>query len=129
MDMYKGYIIYELSESRKGRENLNLLSIIAAEKIYNMIPYSGKILKVKENGIIVNLGLFDGVKEGTELVIYTDSRSRLNNETIKYAETFTVKEADTFISFAEPGRLDVLKEIDSTNIIYPLMKRRARMIE
>ena len=129
MDMYKGYIIYELTESRKGRENLNLLSIITAEKIYNVIPYSGKILKVKDNGIIVNLGLFDGVKEGTELVVYTDIKSRINNETTKYAESFTVKEADTFISFAEPGRLDILKEIDSTNIIYPLMKRRARMID
>ena len=86
-------------------------------------------MKVKDTGVIVNLGLFDGVKEGTELVIYKDSRSRLNNETIKYAEIFTVKESDTFISYAEPDRLDVLREIDSTNTVYPLMKRRARMIE
>ncbi|MCL2154543.1 MAG: tetratricopeptide repeat protein [Leptospirales bacterium] len=129
MDVNKGYIIYELSESRKGRENLNLISLSIAEKIYNIIPYSGKVLKVKDDGIIVNLGLFDGVNEGTELVIYVDSRSRLNNEAIRYAETFTVKEADTFISYAEPNRLDVLKEIDSTNIVYPLMKRRSRMIE
>jgi len=129
MDMHKGYIIYELSESRKGRENLNILSISTAEKIYNIIPYKGKVLKVKDTGIIVNLGLFDGVREGTELVIYKDNRSRINNEAIKYAEIFTVKESDTFISYAEPDRLDVLKEIDSTNTIYPLMKRRARMIE
>ncbi|MCL1834463.1 MAG: tetratricopeptide repeat protein [Leptospirales bacterium] len=129
MDVNKGYIIYELYDSKKGRENLNLLSISTAEKIYNIIPYSGKILKVKEDGIIINLGLFDGVKEGAELVVYTDNRSRLSNEKIKYAETFTVKETDTFISYAEPGRPDVLKEIDSTNIIYPLMKRRGRMIE
>lgn len=129
MDVNKGYIIYELSESKKGRENLNLISISTAEKIYNIIPYSGKVLKVKDNGVIVNLGLFDGVKEGSELVIYMDSRSRLNNEAIKYAEIFTVKEADTFISYAEPDRLDILKNIDSTNSIYPLMKRRGRLIE
>ena len=129
MDMNKGYIIYELSDSRRGRENLNILSITTAEKLYNIIPYKGKVLKVKEAGVIVNLGLFDGVKEGSELVIYMDSRSELNNEIRKYAEIFTVKEADTFISYAEPSRAEVLKEIDSTNTIYPLMKRRAKRIE
>jgi hypothetical protein len=100
-----------------------------AEKIYNTIPYNGKVLKVKDDGILLNLGLFDGVKEGTELVIYRDSRSRLNNETIRYAEIFTVKETDTFISYAEPDRPEILREIDSTNSVYPLMKRRARKIE
>jgi tetratricopeptide (TPR) repeat protein len=129
MDLYRGYIIYELTESKKGRENLNLLSIMIAEKIYNTIPYSGKVLKVKDDGILLNLGLFDGVKEGTELVIYRDSRSRLNNETIRYAEIFTVKETDTFISYAEPDRPGILREIDSTNSVYPLMKRQARRIE
>ncbi len=129
MDMNRGYIIYELSESKKGRENLNLLSIMTAEKIYNIIPYNGKVLKVKDDGILLNLGLFDGVKEGTELVIYRDSSSRLNNETIRYAEIFTVKETDTFISYAEPDRPDILREIDSSNSVYPLMKRRARKLE
>ncbi len=129
MDLNRGYIIYELTESKKGRENLNLLSIMIAEKIYNIIPYNGKVLKVKDDGILLNLGLFDGVKEGTELVIYRDSSSRLNNETIRYAEIFTVKETDTFISYAEPDRPDILREIDSTNNVYPLMKRRARKIE
>lgn len=129
MDLNRGYIIYELTESKKGRENLNLLSILMAEKIYDVIPYNGKVLKVKDNGILLNLGLFDGVKEGTELVIYRDSSSRLNNETIRYAEIFTVKESDTFISYAEPDRPDILREIDSTNSVYPLMKRRARKIE
>jgi len=129
MDLNRGYIIYELTESKKGRENLNLLSILTAEKIYNIIPYSGKVLKVKDNGIILNLGLIDGVKDGTELVIYRDSNSRLNNETIRYVETFTVKETDTFISYAEPDRPDILREIDSTNSVYPLMKRRARKLE
>jgi len=129
MDLNRGYIIYELTDSKKGRENLNLLSILIAGKIYDIIPYNGKVLKVKEKGILLNLGLFDGVKDGTELVIYRDSNSRLNNETIRYAEIFTVKETDTFISYAEPDRPDILKEIDSTNNIYPLMKRRARKIE
>ncbi len=129
MDLNRGYIIYELTESKKGRENLNLLSVMTAEKIYNIIPYNGKVLKVKDNGILLNLGLFDGVKEGTELVIYRDSSSRLNNETIRYAEIFTVKETDTFISYAEPDRADILREIDSTNSVYPLMKRRARKLE
>ena len=129
MDLNRGYIIYEMTESKKGRENLNLLSILTAEKIYNIIPYSGKVLKVKDDGILLNLGLFDGVKEGTELVIYRDSNSRLNNETIRYAEIFTVKETDTFISYAEPDRPGILKEIDSSSVVYPLMKRRAHKIE
>ena len=55
MDLNRGYIIYELTESRKGRENLNLLSIMIAEKIYDTIPYNGKVLKVL-NSVAVKYG-------------------------------------------------------------------------
>ncbi len=128
MDMEKGYIISEFEVSGKGKENLEQVAIKTAGKIYGTVPYTGRILKLKESGIVVNLGLVDGVKEGTQLVIYLDSRSRSTNEAVRYGEIFTVKETDTFICYAEPDSSDALKSVDSTFTVYPLQKRRARRL-
>lgn len=128
MDMNRGYIISEFEISGRGKESLGLVSMKTAGRIYNTIPYSGKILKLKDEGILVNLGLVDGVTTGTQLVIYLDSRSRLTNDAIRYGEIFTVKESDTFICYAVPDRLDALKDVDSTYSVYPLQKRRARKL-
>lgn len=128
MDIERGYIISEFEVSGKGRENMGLGAVRAAEKIFNSVPYSGRILKLKEEGILVNLGLIDGVTDGTQLVIYLDSRSGATNDAVRSAEIFTVKETDTFLCYAVPDRPDVLKDVDSTYTVYPLQKRRARKL-
>jgi len=128
MDMNKGYIISEFEVTGKGRENLGSVSMKTAVKLYDTIPYSGRILKLKEEGILVNLGLIDGVTGGSQLVIYMNSRSRATGDRIRYAEVFTVKESDTFICYAVPDRAQALNEIDSTYGVYPLKKRRAKKL-
>jgi len=126
MDMNKGYIISEFEVSARGRENLGSVSLKTAVRLYETIPYSGKILKLKDDGIVVNLGLIDGVKAGSRLVIYMSSRSRATGDMVRYAEIFTVKESDTFICYAEPDSSGALKEVDSTFVVYPLQQRRAK---
>jgi hypothetical protein len=129
MDVEKGIIIGEISDSKKGKENLAKISLNIAGKLYDMIPYNGRVIKTKENGILVNLGLFDGLKTGSQLVIYRNSRARSTNDIMRTGELLTVKEADTFISYAEPDRPELLNEIDSTFKVFPLKNRRAKKIE
>ena len=84
---------------------------------------------MKEKGILVNLGLVDGIKTGSQFIIYRNSRARSTNDIMKTGELLTVKESDTFISYAEPDRGELLNEIDSTFKVFPLKNRRARKIE
>ncbi len=129
MDVDKGFIIGEISDSKKGKENLAKISLNLAGKLYDMMPYNGRVIKTKEKGILVNLGLVDGIKTGSQLVIYRNSRARSTNDIMRTGELLTVKEADTFISYAEPDRTDLLNEIDSTVRVFPLKNRRAKKIE
>ncbi|HOP65190.1 MAG TPA: tetratricopeptide repeat protein [Spirochaetota bacterium] len=129
MDMERGFVIGEFSESVKGKENLTVLSMNIADKLFEMIPYNGRVIKVDDKGIIVNLGLIDGIKSGSRLVIYRDSRSRSTNDLMRKGELLTVRETDTYMSYAEPDSVELLNEIDSTDNVYPLKNRRARKIE
>jgi len=87
------------------------------------------VLRIKEGGIIVNLGLLDGISEGDRMVIYKFRNERSPGDSLKKKILLTVKEADTIISYAEPGASDELDSIDSNDIVLPLKKRRARKIE
>jgi len=129
MDVEKGFIIGEISDSKKGKENLAKISLNIAGKLYDMMPYNGRVVKIKEKGILVNLGLFDGIKTGSQLVIYRNSRAKSTNDLMRTGELLTVKETDTFMSYAEPDRGELLNEIDSTFRVFPLKNRRAKKIE
>ncbi len=129
MDVDKGFIIGEISDSKRGKENLAKISLNIAGKLYDMMPYNGRVIKTKEKGIIVNLGLLDGIKTGSQLIVYRNIRSRSTNDIMRTGELLTVKEADTFISYAEPDRAELLNEVDSTVKVFPLKNRRAKKIE
>ncbi len=129
MDYHNGIVLGRFAVSESGKESLSRLSLRIARKIYDMIPYRGRVLKLKENGIIVNMGLYDGVEPGKKLVIYKYSNDPRQPKKIRRKLVFTVKKADTLISFAEPGKSSDLGEIYSSDTVYPLKKRRAKMIE
>jgi tetratricopeptide (TPR) repeat protein len=129
LDLERGYIIGEFSESSKGKGSINYAAMNSARTIFNTVPFSGRVLKIKEDGIIVNLGLIDGVEEGSSLVIFRNVRSGKSGDIRRIKEIFNVRESDTYISYAEPVREEVLREIDSTDTVYPLEKRRAKRLE
>lgn len=129
LDLEKGYIITEFSENAKGKGSINHVAMNSARKIFNTIPFSGRVLKIRDNGIVVNLGLMDGIEEGSDLVIFRNERSKSSGDIRRIKEIFQVKEADTYICYAEPVREEVLREIDSTDTVYPLEQRRARCLD
>jgi len=129
LDLERGYIIGEFSESARGKGSINHAAMNTARKIFNTVPYKGRVLKIKDDGIIVNLGLIDGIEEGSSLVIFRNIKSGKSGNIRHIKEIFNVRESDTYISYAEPARKEVLREIDSTDTVYPLEKRRAKRLD
>lgn len=127
MDYAKGIVINNFSLTEEGRDNLLKLCLRSARRIYDFIPYKGRVLKAREDSIIVNLGLVDGVKPDSRLVIYKYSDG-LRTSRITDRIIFTVKEADGDVCLAEPQNPAVLENIDSNDMVFPLERRRARMI-
>lgn len=129
MDYRKGFIIGQFTVTESGKESLPRLALRAAKRVYDMIPFRGRVLKLKEDGIVTNMGLFDGVNEGEKLVVYKFANRPGAGDRLKKRIIFTVKESDTLVSFAAPQRASDLDSIDSNDIVLPMKKRRAKRIE
>ncbi len=129
LDYHKGFLIGSFTLYESGPESLPQVSLRAAKRIYDMIPFKGRVLKQKEEGIIVNMGLFDGISPGEKLVIYKFQRRVLPGDQLKKKMIFTVREADTLVSYAEPEQAVDLESVDANDDVLPLKKRRARRIE
>jgi len=128
MDYRKGIIIDTFTVSDGSRESLQRVCLRAARHVYGVIPFKGRILKLKDEGIVVNLGLFDGMKPGDKLVIYKYA-DLSNKNRIKDKLIFTIDRADMDVSYAVPQKKDVLLEIDPSDEVFPLERRRARRVE
>jgi hypothetical protein len=130
LDFKNGMVIDEFELSETGKDALSRLSIRAAGRIYDSIPYEGRILKAEDDHVIVNLGLYDGLKAGDLLVMYRYEPSPASGKiNMKKKLLFEVTEADTLLSSAKPRVASDLALIDVNDPIYPLKKRRAKMIE
>ena len=123
----KGYTIDSFSVSERGKESLPVLALRAAQRVYNTIPFQGKVLKIKDKGIIVNLGIFDGIFQGSRLII--NKFNNRSSDSLKQKLIFTVREADTIVAYAEPQNTDDIYTISSNDIVIPLKKRRAKRIK
>jgi hypothetical protein len=129
LDYKKGFVIGQFTYNESGKESLPQLALRAAKRIYDMIPYRGRVIKLKDTGIIVNVGLFDGIAAGQKLVIYKFRNDIAPGDKLKKKILFTVKESDTLISYAEPQNPSDLDSIESNDIVLPLKKRRAKLID
>ncbi len=129
LDFHKGFIIGEFDLSESGKEALPRLALRSAKRIYDMMPFRGSILKLKEKGIVVNMGLFDGIGLDDKLVIYKFKSAFPAGSGDKRKIVFTVREADTLVSYAEPPREAELDLVDSSDTVFPLEKRRAKLIK
>ncbi|MFC1671110.1 tetratricopeptide repeat protein, partial [Spirochaetota bacterium] len=129
LDYNKGLVIGEFNLSEPGKWSLQKLCFRTAKRIFKLMPFKGRVLKLKDEGIVVNLGLFDGINRGSKFVINKYRNIPENNEKVREKIIFTVKKADTLISYAVPRKLSELNRIDSSDIVYPLKKRRAKKIK
>lgn len=128
MDFRKAMIITTFDIKEEGRGNVLRLSLHAARRIFEKIPFSGMILKVKDDSIIVNLGLADSVKPGSKIGVYKYA-PELEGVRLTRQIIFTVKEADTWVCSAVPDLVQELNNVDVHDIIVPVKNRRSVRIE
>lgn len=74
----------------KGRDALAEATLRARDKILALIPSSGKVHRVKEDSLIVNAGIIDGLKKGTT-VYFFNSATLLGEGTVTEADLYTAK--------------------------------------
>ena len=131
MNFKTGVVIgdYEISES--GHGNLQRLVLRAARRVYEHIPYEGRVLKIDDTeGVIVNLGLLDGFKKDDLIVIYKNKDfNRSKKLYIRSKLLLKVKEADTLVLSAIPVNDAEINLIELNDTVYPLNKRRAKKLK
>lgn len=130
MDIKTGVVIADFSISDSGKNYLSKISYRAAKKLYESIPYKGKILDSPEDGAVVNLGSFDGLKKDDMLFFYHDTETVAKGKyKLRKKILLKIKEADTDICKAEaltPADKDKMRAgLD----VFPLNIKRAERIE
>ena len=125
LNFHNGVIIGEFTLSETGRDNLSAISLRISRRIYDLIPFKGRILKLDGEMVIANLGGFDGLREGD---LYAVDKSE-NFPDRKEKILLRVDEIDTLVSSMKPVRAKHILRIDAGDMIYPLKKRRAKLLE
>ncbi len=128
-DFHRGIVINTFMLTESDREKIPRMGLRAAKRIYDSIPFHGRILKTKDRGIVVNLGLVDGIKKGSVLLIEKDVSPSPGADRETRRLVFEVKEADTLIAYAEPRREEDLLHIHSRDRVLPAKNRRAKRIQ
>ncbi|HEY1407244.1 MAG TPA: tetratricopeptide repeat protein, partial [Spirochaetota bacterium] len=130
MDFKNGVIIDEGDLYDRDRDKLPRMSLLAARKIYEKIPYKGRILKGTDEELIVNLGLYDGLKSGDILFANDTFDVGVKGKyTLKRKMMIKIDEADTIVSRAKAVDPDDMNKLHEGIEVFPLTKRRAKKIE
>jgi tetratricopeptide (TPR) repeat protein len=130
MDFHTGVIINNFSISESGKENLSNIAIRAANRLYDSMPFKGRVLNINDDEVIVNLGLIDGIKTGDFIVIYKlDSSENKDLLRIKKKLVLLVNDADTMICSAKPKLVKDAEDIDVNDLVFPFQKRRAKLLK
>ena len=124
--VHSGVVIGDFNVSETGHDNLSKLVLRAARRIYDFLPYKGRVLKIGEEDAVVNLGLFDGVSQGDLLAIFRKKSGALP---VQSKILLKVSEADTLVAAVTPVNAAELNLIELNDAVYPLQKRRAKKIE
>ncbi len=127
MNFNSGVIFNQFKLSERGGNYLSAVSLRAARKIFNKIPFQGRVLKIEDNYIIINLGKYDGIKKSDKIYIYTNSL--LKDKSEKEKLLFAITDVDTLIASAKPLNPNDLNKIQINDSVYPIKKRKARLIE
>ncbi len=130
LDFHTGVIISNFLLSENSVDNIPKLSLRVSKRIYESIPFKGRVLKTDRENIIVNMGLFDGIRPGDLIEISKlkspDENKRIN---INHKLIFIINESDTLISSARPLKKSDARLVNINDLIYPLKKRRSKLIK
>ncbi|MBN2040717.1 MAG: tetratricopeptide repeat protein [Spirochaetes bacterium] len=129
LNFHNGVIINNFSVSENGKENLPNLAVRVSNRLYDNIPFKGRVLQVNNDELIVNLGLIDGIKPGDYLSVYKLQNPESNDLQLKKKITLEIKEADTMISSAKVKNEKEIEYIDINDSVYPYEKRRAKLLD
>lgn len=130
INFHNGAIIGDFVISENGHDALPKLAVRSARKLYDFIPYEGRIMKISDEGVMVNLGLYDGVNKDDLLVIYKKMPAG-ERKTLWGTSKIVLKvtEADTLLSSVVPVKESDTDKLEINDPVYPLQKRRAKKIE
>ncbi len=130
LDFNTGVIINQFSISETGKDNLPKIAIRACKRLYDSIPFKGRVLQINDSEIIINLGLLDGVKAGDFIIIHKlESAADKDILKIKKKITLQVEDADAMICSAKPKSVKDIDFIDINDAVFPYQKQRARLIK
>lgn len=77
IDLETGIAMAPLRMRAVGRGYIRDIVLMLSDHIYRNIPFHGEIIKVSNNGVIVNLGAREGVEVGAPLGVYRNGEKLL----------------------------------------------------
>ncbi len=129
MNMKTGVVIGNLQAEDQGKFAVSGISLSIARQLYEMIPYRGRILEYVDDSVLVNLGSYDGISTDDLLVSYVPASDPVRPERTTEKIIFRVTETDTLLSLASPVREEDLERVSKKETVYPVQKRRAKLLE
>ncbi|MES0489444.1 MAG: tetratricopeptide repeat protein [Leptospirales bacterium] len=101
VDLETGKKIKTFKMSASGRGYIRDIVLSLAKKIYANIRFHGKIIKLTDNGVVINMGTRDGINKKTRLGVYRDDQKLMELE---------VKILDKDILWAKPeSKMDIYR--------------------
>ena len=112
IDLITGLSIFNTRSQAQGRGYLTYLAVNLASKIYENMPFHGKVLKIRGSRVLVNLGNRDGLKKGNVLSAHK-GEERIADLSVIKAEmdlSWTVVQGSSYNTFRlQPGDIVRLK--------------------
>lgn len=78
----------------EGRSSLARISSSIARRIKELIPKEGKILKIKKNGVIINLGYRNGLKNNDRIQFLEENKVLMEGKIIELGESISLVKPD-----------------------------------
>ncbi len=129
MDAKTGVVIAHFTVSDNSKYSTHTISIDLAKKMYNTIPFRGKIISYSEDMAVINLGTIDGIETGALLETYVENNDTIEQDQLRKKVVFKVTEAGTIISSGKPVNPKDIDLIAKGSEVYPVEKKRAKKIK
>ena len=129
MDVKTGVVIAHFTESDNSKYSTHTISIDLAKKMYDTIPFSGKIISYSEDMAVINLGTIDGIEAGALLETYVENEDTIEPDQLRKKVVFKVSETGTLISLVKPVNPKDIDLIAKGSDVFPVNKKRAKKIK
>jgi len=129
MDAKTGVVIAHFTVSDNSKYSTHTISIDLAKKMYDTIPFRGKIISYSEDMAVINLGTIDGIETGALLETYVENNDTIEQDQLRKKVVFKVTEAGTIISSGKPVNTKDIDLIAKGSEVYPVEKKRAKKIK